>query len=423
MSSSELPQPSVTVDELWKRYSRSLRTALRYGAKDIVSAIGARDRSTDGLRAGEFWALEDISFEVVPGAAFGVLGRNGAGKSTLLRLLAGITQPDRGSVTVNGSVGTLLDPAVHLDGQLTGRENLLSCAVHAGFTRSEVKDLTEWAEDFAGVGEFFDAPVRLYSMGMRLRVGFASIACTKPDILLIDEALGVGDVEFRRRCGEHVLRHVSDGGSLIFVSHSVFAVQGLCERALVLDEGREHFLGPATEAVDTYLADIIGDGRGNNDSESLDDAAVIDPSPDPVRLMELDVTGLNGGPAVSGQVCRIDIDVMSDVECSEIDWAFLFMTNDQQVCITAATLLGHADISLRRGRNSIAATFGPLQLVPGRYPLKIGIFDRRGRSQLMLHGWNNRPSIITVEADASNAASAPLAAFSTTPLTSLEVAW
>jgi len=220
--------------------------------KDIVVA---RNR----VRGSEVWALRDVSFAVEPGSAVGLVGRNGSGKTTLLRLLSGIVKPTRGSVAVGGRIGSLLElgAGFHLD--LTGRENVyLNGSIH-GLRRAAIREKLDEIVAFAGLEDFIDLPVRTYSSGMYMRLGFAIASHIEADILLLDEVFAVGDEAFQRKCYGKIFEFKQRGGTIVFVSHDAAAVERLCDRAVLLHQGTVAFDGPTHEAIVAYRRLLAGE--------------------------------------------------------------------------------------------------------------------------------------------------------------------
>jgi len=201
----------------------------------------------------DFWALRDVSFELEPGDKLGVLGPNGSGKSTLLQLVAGILTPDEGGVAVNGDVGALLELRAGFDPQFTGRENVFLAGQLRGIPRKRMTDHLERIIDFADIGEFIDQPVRTYSSGMFVRLAFSVATMMQPDILIVDEALSVGDIFFQHKCIRQIQKMTSAGCILIFVTHSVDTVRSVCNRGLLLENGRLTYLGTSEQAANIYL--------------------------------------------------------------------------------------------------------------------------------------------------------------------------
>jgi lipopolysaccharide transport system ATP-binding protein len=199
------------------------------------------------------WALKDISFEVKRGEVIGIIGRNGAGKSTLLKILSRITEPTEGYADIYGRVGSLLEVGTGFHQELTGRENIYLNGAILGMTRSEIDQKFDEIVSFAEVEKFTDTPVKHYSSGMRLRLGFAVAAHLEPEILLVDEVLAVGDVLFQKKCLNKMQDVGQQGRTVLFVSHNMAAITRLCERVILLDEGRVVEDGPSNQVVGTYL--------------------------------------------------------------------------------------------------------------------------------------------------------------------------
>ncbi len=197
----------------------------------------------------ELWALRDIDLCVEPGETVGVIGRNGAGKSTMLRLLAGVTRPTTGSVVTRGRVAPLLSVGVGFHPEMTGRENIYVNGMLLGFGRSQLDSLFDEIVEFAELAEFIDTPVKFYSSGMYLRLGFSVAIHVEPDVLLVDEVLAVGDTDFRLRSFDRMRAMQQSGTALLFVSHWLQAVQLLCPRTVCMHQGRVEFDGPTDAAI------------------------------------------------------------------------------------------------------------------------------------------------------------------------------
>jgi lipopolysaccharide transport system ATP-binding protein len=200
----------------------------------------------------EFWALRDVSFELKPGESMGILGMNGAGKSTLLQLIAGILKPTTGAVEITGRLAGLFELGSGFNPEFTGRENVLLNAVMLGFSREEARERFAGIQQFAGIGDFIDRPVKTYSSGMMVRLAFAVQVQLNPDVLIVDEALAVGDALFQKRCYSRIERFLADGGSLLFVSHDQESVRTLTDKALLLRGGTVACSGASSEVVLEY---------------------------------------------------------------------------------------------------------------------------------------------------------------------------
>ena len=235
------------------------KTYLLRGGHGPSTTLGeAVSRFATGQKRGatrEFAALDDVSFEIQQGEAFGIVGRNGAGKSTLLKILGRISRPTRGRVEIWGRVGSLLEVGAGFHPELTGRENIFLNGAMLGMTRREIQGKFDSIVEFSETGDFLDTPVKRYSSGMYVRLAFAVAAHLEPDILLVDEVLAVGDAAFQKKClGK--MREVSrnDGRTVLFVSHNMGAVTALTSRSLFLDSGRVAAIGPTPDVVRAYLA-------------------------------------------------------------------------------------------------------------------------------------------------------------------------
>ena len=217
-------------------------------------------------RTGErFWALKGISFDVKEGEVLGIIGRNGAGKSTLLKILSRVTTPTEGYVRIRGRVSSLLEVGTGFHQELTGRENVYLNGMIHGMTKAEINKKFDEIVDFSGVEKFIDTPVKRYSSGMNVRLGFAVAAHLEPEILIVDEVLAVGDAEFRRKCLIK-MQEVSEGGrTVLFVSHNMHAIRELCHRGVVLEAGKIVHRGPTDEIVNKYLSSSSSELRVNED--------------------------------------------------------------------------------------------------------------------------------------------------------------
>jgi lipopolysaccharide transport system ATP-binding protein len=201
----------------------------------------------------DFWALKDVSFEIKKGETIGIVGRNGSGKSTLLQLIAGTLQPTNGSVEINGRVAALLELGSGFNMEFTGRENVYMNAAVLGLSREEIDRKFEDIASFANIGQFMDQSVKLYSSGMLVRLAFAVSVCIEPDILIVDEALAVGDVVFQFRCLGRLRKLIEQGTTLLFVSHDAGLVRNFCNKALLLEDGRLQMFGSCFDVTETYI--------------------------------------------------------------------------------------------------------------------------------------------------------------------------
>jgi lipopolysaccharide transport system ATP-binding protein len=200
----------------------------------------------------EFLAVKDVSLKIKKGEAWGLIGVNGSGKSTLLKAISGIMKPYQGTIQVNGSVSPLIELQAGFDSNMTARENIFLNGAVLGHSKKFMQEHFDEIVDFAGIRQFLDSPIKNYSSGMKARLGFAVATVVKPDILIVDEVLAVGDVRFRKKCMKRMQELLSGGTTLLFVSHNIEQVKSLCTHALWLDHGTAVMAGPAAEVCDKY---------------------------------------------------------------------------------------------------------------------------------------------------------------------------
>lgn len=242
-----MPASILDVQGLGKRYRLGESVRPTHSIREAISSsIGSAFRrmgqlftdAAPGMGDTTFWALQDVSFSVEPGEVVGVIGRNGAGKSTLLKILSRITEPTQGRAVLQGRVGSLLEVGTGFHGELTGRENIYLSGAILGMTRKEIDSKFDAIVSFADVEAFVDTPIKRYSSGMNVRLGFAVAAHLEPEILLVDEVLAVGDAAFQRKCIGKMEGVARSGRTILFVSHNMGSIQALCTRVIVLDKGQ-----------------------------------------------------------------------------------------------------------------------------------------------------------------------------------------
>lgn len=228
---------TVKAEGVWRKFGLSVRSGLKYGLIDSARRFAGLNKDSERLRPGEFWALQDVNFELKAGDALGIMGVNGSGKTTLLRILNGTYSPDRGKVMMRGQVGSLIAAGAGFSPMLSGRENVYVNATLLGLAPSDIRLRFDEIVEFAGLGEFIDMPVRNYSSGMTVRLGFAIAIMCVPEILLVDEVLAVGDLAFQKRCYEKMQAVRSSGTTVILVSHTLSSVWSVCNCGLFLNKG------------------------------------------------------------------------------------------------------------------------------------------------------------------------------------------
>jgi lipopolysaccharide transport system ATP-binding protein len=263
--------------------------------RDSLTGMFNRSAGSGTADQNGFWALRDVSFELKQGEVLGIVGRNGAGKSTLLKLLSRITTPDEGRIEVRGRVGSLLEVGTGFHPELTGRENVYMNGILLGMKHREVERKFDEIVAFSGVEDFLDTPVKRYSSGMRVRLGFAVAAHLEPEILVVDEVLSVGDAEFQRKCLGRMNTVASEGRTVLYVSHQMDSIIGLCRRAIWLEKGRVRLDGETEQVVREYLTSSSASGLASDfkDAELRDGDGKI-------RVDSLEISGEGTGAPLCG---------------------------------------------------------------------------------------------------------------------------
>ena len=324
--------PVVQIENLGKRYLIGHRRQERYQTLRDSMAQGCRNfgqRLLHPLRASsgqpmladgegeEFWALKDVSFEVKQGDRIGIIGRNGAGKSTLLKILSRITEPTEGRVRIRGRVASLLEVGTGFHPELTGRENIYLNGAILGMGKAEIRRKFDEIVAFSEVEKFLDTPVKRYSSGMYVRLAFAVAAHLEPEILVVDEVLAVGDVQFQKKCLGKMEEVGREGRTVIFVSHNMGAVQKLCDRGILLQQGLLVADSLADEVVSTYLGSSFGTGSALWEAAALP-AAIENAYVEPIRLALIGPEGRIIDRAVSR---KLPLAVEVDVEIKQLHGA------------------------------------------------------------------------------------------------------
>lgn len=340
--------------------------------KDLVVARG-RARGTD------VWALRDISFSVDAGHAIGLVGRNGSGKTTLLRLLSGIVKPTSGRVAVGGRVGSLLELGAGFHPDLTGRENVfLNGSIH-GLRRVAIREKLDEIVAFAGLEEFIDLPVRTYSSGMYMRLGFAIASHIEADVLLLDEVFAVGDEAFQRKCFGKIFEFKQGGGTIVFVSHDAAAVERLCDRAVLLKDGLVAFDGPTHEAIVEYRRLLAGERDPIERAAGLKEWGGDVARVERVRLIGSD--GSERTQLLAGESFALELDITADreLEPPRLGWEL----RDDLGVLAAAGAVDTAELGWNAGTRTLPLRFESDRppFADGRLHLRLDLGDDSGATQ------------------------------------------
>lgn len=383
----------VRVENISKKFCRDLKKSLWYGVKDVASefisaASRSRNGSTDGedrpeLRPGEFWANSDISFELRRGEALGLIGHNGAGKTTLLKMLNGLIKPDTGIIEMRGRVGALIALGAGFNPILTGRENIYVNGSILGFSKEEIHDKIDGIIEFAEVKDFIDSPVQSYSSGMQVRLGFAVASSFKPDVLIVDEVLAVGDVSFRTKCYNRI-NEICKDAAVIFVSHNMGQVGRLCDRAILLEKGRIKMIGKTDFAIDEYNKMAVEAASDWTLSDGFD-------------VRDIKFNGLSSkelGVVDGGSRMQIDIDVEAAALTRTMEVILAFRQTSGDLTCQLNNIHDGTILSGRQGRSRISVEVPALYLGSGSHSLGVRIIDRESG---VILAWNQSACRLNVE--------------------------
>jgi ABC-type polysaccharide/polyol phosphate transport system ATPase subunit len=368
---------AVKVDEVWEDFR--LYADNPTGLRDRL--VGRRKRV-----AHEFWALQGVSFELEPGDTMALIGANGSGKSTLLKCLAGILEPSRGSVEVGGRLAAMLELGAGFHPELSGRENVFLNASILGFGRKNVERVFDDIVAFAELEDFIDAPVRTYSSGMYLRLGFSVSIHLDPDVLLIDEVLAVGDARFVARCFDHIHALKRRGVTIVVVTHDLTTAASLCERAVYLEKGKARSIGSAQEVVDLYQADVAESdphahiGRWEGGAVYGTGAMRLEN----IRLERKD--GMSDGPLRSGERVALCMEANANEDVEDPTYGIIVRGGDGTTLYEANTLWrGQHTGRLSAGERQAVRFEFIVNLLPGTYVMTVAVSRADGKVQYDWH--------------------------------------
>jgi ABC-type polysaccharide/polyol phosphate transport system ATPase subunit len=326
----------------------------------------------------DFWALREVSFAVRPGESWGIVGENGAGKSTLLKLVAGVTHPSQGSLEVKGRVGALLELGTGFHPEYTGRENIYFSAAMMGLSRPETDFLLSEIIDFSGLGDFIDRPVKTYSTGMFMRLGFSVAMTINPDVLITDEVLAVGDESFQKKCIRRMETFLGDGKSLLFCSHSMYHVRKLCQKAIWLVHGQVRAAGDVSEVTNSY-EDYLREMEAH--AQPSEEASAAPGSIDYSRLRSVRLLNADGQESTRfamGDLVRVEI-IAETPDGLAPGIAVGLVRNDKTGIYGALSDVDHALPRLIGDKLfRILYELPDLSLLPGSYTLRVHVLDPPG---------------------------------------------
>lgn len=358
----------VKVENVSKKFCRDLKRSLWYGMQDLSRELFGLQHGGNGeLRRDEFWAIKDISFELKRGECLSLIGRNGAGKTTLLKMLNGLIKPDMGRIEIRGRIGALIALGAGFNPILSGRENIYINASILGIERSEINRKLDDIVSFAELQEFIDSPVKNYSSGMHARLGFSIAANFQPDILLIDEALAVGDMEFTIKCLNRIADLQQQGAAIIFISHNELQIRRVAQRCILLHKGQ----GTHYNSLDQAFLDY-GNFRLINDPPSMNISKTV--YSDSLNRISVNVRTSSGDYRIAtGDKIVLEIDCESSRNNSNCELELRFWDSFDQLMTTLRSKSFGADMSIPKDKSRIQVHISSLNLPPGRYRLAGGV--------------------------------------------------
>jgi len=361
--------PAISVSHLWKNF-RLYHERNRY-----IKAAVLRGRRA---RYEEFWALQDVSFDVAKGATVGIIGSNGSGKTTLLKCLTGIYFPERGSVTIDGNVAALLELGAGFHPELSGRENVYLNGAILGMAKKDIDRQFDSIIDFAGLEKFIDSPVKNYSSGMVVRLGFSIATHVEPEILLIDEILSVGDAAFQRKSTEKIEQFRREGRTIVVVSHSLGLVQQLCADVVWLEKGRVREIGPASSVIAAYT------GGTYQETSSPGEGVANRWGTGEVRVSSVTIHDRDGRPTEvveSGAPITIVVELSAHMRVETPVIRVMITTPHGHVVWGTTTQRGAATLRVLEGATTARLTMPALPLLEGGYHVSVAVTDSTGSTE------------------------------------------
>jgi ABC-type polysaccharide/polyol phosphate transport system ATPase subunit len=388
--------PAIEFDHVTKRYTLTHSASLR----ELITSLPRALRPAKNGSAGKyFYALNDVSFEVKPGEVLGIIGHNGAGKTTTLKLLSRVIRPTQGHIRVNGRISALIELGAGFHPDLTGRENVYLNGAILGMHKAEIDRKFDSIVAFSEMERFLDMPVKRYSSGMYVRLGFAVAIHVNPEVLLVDEVLAVGDMAFQRKCLDKIREIRAGGATVVFISHHMRTVESLCDRALWLERGRVRQMGDLKPIVAAYTDAM---------NRSFADGQIHGASPERRGTGEVLFTKV---AVCNGQGRETEAFHMGDTLAIEMQYTAkhripapsfdiaIYADNGARVC-TATTRYSGVTPAALQGEGTVRAAFPNLPLTPGGYSVTVAIFDHEDLA--MYDQWYRARSFIVESQPAAN---------------------
>lgn len=377
---------AVDAQRVSKRFQRHIDR--RASLKERI--VRGKSRNTQ-----DFWAVKDVTLQVPKGSVYGLIGHNGSGKSTMLKLITGIYRPTSGTITTEGRVAALIELGAGFHPDMTGRENIRLNGSILGLSRKEIDAATDEIIDFSGLREFIDDPVKHYSSGMYVRLGFSVAVNLKPDVLLVDEVLAVGDEEFQRKCFDHLSSLRRAGKTIMVVSHGLGQIESLCDEVTWLEHGEVQETGPASSVVAAYVQRVNAEESARNPrivAERIDaDATSNDRySTNPIAVTRAEVVDASGTPldhAETGSTFFFKLSISAREEVLGPNVRIALQSDSGALVAMLGNHRHGVDYGYVNGDRTVTVGLTDNPLLPGRYIVHIDVFDHTGSR--LLDSWND----------------------------------
>ena len=376
--------PAVDLRGVGKRFQR--HTDRRNSLKERI--VRGRSRNSE-----DFWAVRDVTLQIPKGSVYGLIGHNGSGKSTLLKMIGGIYRPSEGSITAQGRVAALIELGAGFHPDMTGRENIALNGSILGMPRKEISAVTEEIIEFSGLGDFINDPVKHYSSGMYVRLGFSVAVHMKPDVLLVDEVLAVGDEEFQRKCFDHLYALRRSGRTIIVVSHGLGQLEGLCDEIAWLERGVVQEHGTAVETIASYLRRVNAEESARNPMVAAvrgEDDESVRAGDQSVHVTTATITDLDGTPLTHAET-DTTFQIRLGIRAAEPTLGPNVRVALQHDSGTLVSMLSNhrwgVDFGTIQGDHTVSMAITGNPLLPGRYRVHVDVFDYTGTK--LLDSWND----------------------------------
>lgn len=378
----------IKLENVSKKFTSDLKRGMFYGVLDVARSMMGIETKTDILRRSEFWSVDNVSFELKRGETLGLIGVNGSGKTTLLRLISGIYQPDRGRIEINGRIGALIAVGAGFHPLMTGRENIYLNGAILGMSKNEIDGKFDDIVSFADIGDFIDSPVKYYSSGMYVRLGFAIAIHAHPDILLVDEVLAVGDLGFQAECYNKIGNLKEQGTSIILVTHSMHLLSAFTKKALLIHKGQMEYLGEVDEAAIRFKKYF------RKDFESEGEIEKVVTGNDKIRIKKVEFSPEGVMPSGGDFSVRIEYDSLEELDDIEIDMCLYVDIPSIESYFQATNHTFSKRLDIKKGEGVLKFSIKKITINNMKSHLSIAIWEKERKK--LIFWWRRIPLVFSL---------------------------